>query len=277
MVRCPRSRDCYGLEAGISPIPKDRTKDSCIPLNYRGISLLSNISKLYTSVINKRLLNYLEINNIIVDEQNGFRPKRSCEDHITSIIRNRLVDGRHTFVSFVDFQKAFDYVNRNILFYKLLQNNIDGKMYHTLKAIYTLTNTCVKINDKTTDWFTTRSGVRQGDCLSPTLFSLFLNDFFHELNALNKGVQVGDDNITVLAYADDIAIITESEQDMQIILNTLENWCKKWRVIINCGKTKLVHFRKKRIPRSCVQFHIGENIIEYAESYTYLMLFWTKF
>ena len=74
----------------------------------------------------------------------------------------------------------------------------------------------------------------------------------------------------MLAYADDIAIITENEQDMQIILNTLENWCKKWRVTINCGKTKVVHFRKKRIPRSCVQFHIGENIIEYAESYKYL-------
>ena len=126
----------------------------------------------------------------------------------------------------------------------------------------------MKINDKTTDWFTTRSGVRQ-DCLSPTLFSLFLNDLFNELNTLNKGVQVGDDNITVLAYADDIAIITENKQDIQIILNTLENWCKKWRVTINCGKTKVVHFRKKRIPRSCVQFHIGENIIEYAE-YKYL-------
>ena len=71
------------------------------------------VSKLYTSVINKRLLNYLEINNIIVDEQNGFNPKRLCEDHIlslTSIIKNRLVDGRHTFVSLVDFQKAFDCV-----------------------------------------------------------------------------------------------------------------------------------------------------------------------
>ena len=48
----------------------------------------------------------------------------------------------------VDFQRAFDCVNRDMLFYKLLQNNIDGKMYQTLKAIYTLTKSCVKINDK---------------------------------------------------------------------------------------------------------------------------------
>ena len=75
----------------------------------------------------------------------------------------------------------------------------------------------------------------------------------------------------MLAYADDMAIITESELDMQVILTILENWCKKWRVGPNyCGKTKVVHFRKKRIPRSCVQFHTGENFIEYAVSYKYL-------
>ena len=72
----------------------------------------------------------------------------------------------------------------------------------------------MKINDKTTDWFITRSRVLQGVWLSPTLFSLFLNDRFHELNGFHKGVHVGDANITVSAYADDIAIITESEQDM---------------------------------------------------------------
>ena len=72
-------------QAVISLISKDRTKDSHIPLNYCGISLLPTLSKLYTSVINKRLLNYLEINNIIVDEQNGFRPKRSSEDHLLYI------------------------------------------------------------------------------------------------------------------------------------------------------------------------------------------------
>ena len=74
-----------------------------------------------------------------MDEQNGFRPKRSCEDHIfslTSIIKNRVVDGRHTFVTLVDFQKAFDCVNRNICcfisFYKIIlmeKFNIHLKRY----------------------------------------------------------------------------------------------------------------------------------------------------
>ena len=80
-------------KAMIAPIPKDSTKDKRIPLNYRGISLLSVVSKLYSAVINNRFLNYLEDENLLAEEQNGFRRKGSCEDHVYSactLIRNRL-------------------------------------------------------------------------------------------------------------------------------------------------------------------------------------------
>ena len=106
----------------ISPIPKDSTKDKRIPLNYRGISLLSVVSKLYSAVLNNRFLNYLEDENLLAEEQNGFRRKRSCEDHVYSactLIRNRLLQKKDTFGVFIDFQKAFDYVDRNVLLYKL--------------------------------------------------------------------------------------------------------------------------------------------------------------
>ena len=94
----------------IAPIPKSASKDPCVPLNYRGISLLSCLYKLYTSMLNLRLTNYCENNNYLVDEQNGFRPKRSCQDHIyvlSSIIRNRKVQKKDTFCAFVDFKKSF--------------------------------------------------------------------------------------------------------------------------------------------------------------------------
>ena len=69
-------------KAIITPIPKDSTKDPRIPLNYRGISLLCAVRKLYSSVLNARLLPYLENNGLLVDEQNGFRSGRSCQDHV---------------------------------------------------------------------------------------------------------------------------------------------------------------------------------------------------
>jgi hypothetical protein len=110
------------LRAIISPIPKGADKDPCVPLNYRGVSLLSCMHKTYSSIINNRLMGYFEDQNILVDEQNGFRAKRACVDHVYSlstIIRNRLAEGKSTFAAFVDMQKAFDWVDRELLLYKL--------------------------------------------------------------------------------------------------------------------------------------------------------------
>ena len=105
-------------KAIIAPIPKSSTKDPCVPLNYRGISLLSCLYKLYSSLLNSRISVHCEDNGYIVDEQNGFRFGRSCQDHIyilSTIIRNRKISGQSTYCAFIDFRKAFDWVNRDLL------------------------------------------------------------------------------------------------------------------------------------------------------------------
>ena len=84
---------------------------------------------------------FLEKNNVLVEEQNGFRPNRSCTDHIfnlTSVIRNKMNTGP-VFTAFIDFRKAFDCINRELLLYRLLLHGIDGKMYNTIKAMYSYT------------------------------------------------------------------------------------------------------------------------------------------
>ncbi len=73
-------------------------------------------------------------------------------------------------------QKAFDWVDRDMLFYKLLEYNLDGKIYSSIKALYNHPLSKVKVNRYTTNWFTTESRVRQGDSLSPTLFAIYIND-----------------------------------------------------------------------------------------------------
>ena len=81
---------------------------------YRGVSLLSQVGKLYSQILNK----LLRRGGIFCDEQNGFRKTRSCEDHIfslTSIIRNRQHENKDTFVAFIVMQKAFNWVNRDLL------------------------------------------------------------------------------------------------------------------------------------------------------------------
>ena len=93
------------LKGVITPIPKSTFKDPCMPLNYRGITLLSCMSKVYTKVLNKRIISYVEEGNILVEEQPGFRAHRSCLDNLfslTSIIRNENSAEKHVYAAFLD-------------------------------------------------------------------------------------------------------------------------------------------------------------------------------
>ena len=261
------------LRAIVTPIPKDISKDQRIPLNYRGISLLCCISKIYSSILNARLLKFAETENILVDEQNGFRPNRSCTDHIfslNSIVKNRINENKSTFGVFIDFKKAFDLVDRELLLYRMLLYGVNGKFYNSLKAMYNQTESCVKLNNLYTEWFPTQIGVRQGDCLSSSLFALYINDLAVGINGLGKGIKCGNVNISLLMYADDVVILTENENDMQCILDFVEKWCKKWRLVINKDKTKAMHFRKSRKLRSKYSFHIGTDCLDYVSDYKYL-------
>ena len=106
-------------KATIYPLVKSAKNDTLVPLLYRGISLLSHVEKMYTSLLNNRLIAYLESSNILVEEQNGCRKNRSTTEHIftlTLIVDVRLSKNIDTFVEFMDFQKAFDWVNRDCLF-----------------------------------------------------------------------------------------------------------------------------------------------------------------
>ena len=227
----------------ICPIYKGGQKEKREPLSYRPISLISNPCKIFSSIMNSRLLEFLDNNSILVEEQNGFRKNRNCLEHIftlSSIVGSRLQEKKHTFCCFVDFSKAFDFVNRDLLLFALKQIGINGKFLNMFKAMYDETEAAVKINDKITHWFHTKAGVRQGQNDSPTAFSILINSLAKDLIQLRKGIQYGTAYVTVLLYADDIVILSDCEENMQIQLNKLSAWCKKWRMNINIDKTKII-------------------------------------
>ena len=207
----------------IKPIPKNSQNDPRIPLNYRGISLISTICKLYTNILNKRLISYLDSNNIIEDEQNGFRKDQSCEDHIytlTAIIRNRKASNLSTFACFVDMAKAFDRVNRDILFIHLANIGISGNLLDSIKKLYAECTALVNVNGGYTDLFDISCGVKQGDIISPTLFSNFINDLAKDIKNLNLVVEIEPGlNVSILLFADDIVLLSPTEEQLQLLLN----------------------------------------------------------
>ena len=232
------------------------------------------IAKVYSSILNSRLQKYLNDNDILVDEQNGFRASRSCIDHIftlVTILRNRKSLGKPSFVSFIDFKKAFDSVDRNLLLYKLSKIGVVGNIYNAISALYKDPKSRVILNDISTDWFTCPIGVKQGDTLSPTLFAIFINDLAEEIKESGIGIDIDDDLIVnVLLYADDIVLLAKSEDDLQSLLNIVNSWCSKWRLEVNLLKTNIMHVRKKQARRVNFDFQFENGSVEYCDKYKYL-------
>jgi hypothetical protein len=115
----------------ISPIPKSSTADPRDPLSYRGLSLSCTMYKIYCTILNNRLSKWAESNNILSDEQNGFRKGRSTIDHVsslTNIVETRKKQKLSTFCAFIDFRKAYDFIDRSLLWNKLDSKGIHGNM-----------------------------------------------------------------------------------------------------------------------------------------------------
>ena len=277
-------------QSDLKPIFKGGDKDPRSPLNHRPICIMSCVAKVYSGVLNARLQKHLNSNNLLSDTQNGFRSGRSCIDHIFSLItilRNRKLQNLQTFLCFVDFRRAFDSVNHVLLFHKISdQFGIVGKMYFSLLSLYKnpITRVILTSPDSThkTDYFSCPQGVKQGDILSPTLFSMFVQDLTTELEESGLGVTLtipstsqspgSTPDITVnhLIYADDLVCISPNEIQLQSLLDIVKSWCCKFRIEANLLKTEILHVRKAQKPRSKVKFMLGAKVINYCQQYKYL-------
>ena len=169
----------------IIPIYKKKGDDTD-PNNYRGISLLSCIGKVFTSLVSSRISTYVENFEILGGEQAGFRKKYSTVDHV--FVLNGLIDiyskmkKKKLYCCFVDYSKAFDMVPRVHLWQKLLSCNVNGKILTVVKNLDQSAKSAVRLNRDTGSYFNCMMGVRQGDNLSPLLFALYLNDLNHVPN-----------------------------------------------------------------------------------------------
>ena len=244
----------------------------------RGISLQSLVAKTFSRLLNTRLREWLEYHDALSDEQNGFRTDRCCQDHIfalTSTIENRMAKKEDSFACFIDFKKAFDCVNRDLLWEKLnVRFGLSGKFLLALKALYKDVCCSVDVNHTLTDWFGVNSGVKQGCILSPTLFAMFIDDLVAEINSKHLGINCQTYKLSTLLYADDIVLLAPSTENLQSLINVVAEWCKIWNMGLNLKKTTIVHFRRKlrSKPRSTYPFTFNEEEISYASQYKYLGL-----
>ena len=269
----------------IHPIYKNKG-DRTSPQNYRPITILSCLRKLFTAILNTRLDQYLEENIILLENQAGFRKQYSTLDHIFTLYAlNEILKSRKQklFCCFVDFSSAFDSVWRAGLWHKLLRNGIDGKVFKVIYNMYNDIKSCVSVLGNESPFFTSLSGVRQGENLSPVLFSIYLNDLDDYLSQnLNAGIQIDFDNeymsvmtrLVVLLYADDTIILASDENDLQRSLDKFYDYCQSWKLTVNINKTKVLIFGARKT--DSYSFHLGDQEIEITDKYKYLGIYFSQ-
>lgn len=261
-------------EALIVPIFKKG--DTTDPGNYRGISLLSNVLKLFTSILNTRLSKWAEDNNILSDAQFGFRPNMGTVDAIfalQSIINKFTFNKKKLYCCFVDYQKAFDNVDRYKLWYKISKLGIRGRIMTVLKSLYSQIKSSVLVGGKLSDFFENKIGVLQGEITSPILFSMFVNDCESEF--LQAGIQplaLQDLSLFLLLYADDMVLFSESIQGLQEMLDKLKSYTEKWSLTVNITKTKTMVFRKSGRTSQDEKWFFDGKLLENVDSFCYLGL-----
>ena len=254
------------------------------PDNYRAISLVSSLGKVFTSILNTRLNKFSDEVNLISDAQSGFRAGYSTCDNIFilySLIALFLSQKKKLFCTFIDFKKAFDTIWRAGLWRKLIKNNIQGKMFKIIFSLYKNIKSCVKAGGEYSDFFACDIGVRQGENLSPFLFALYLNDledFLSEncdvnLKTLND---LCEENLNMylklflLLYADDTVLFAESIENLKNVLKVFENYCERWKLKVNVKKTKIVVFSKRRYNNDQLSFEMFGEKIDVQDDYNYL-------
>lgn len=252
------------------------------PGNYRGISLLSVLGKAFTKILNARLVKWAELHDLQYEEQAGYRKGYSTIDNIFTLyaITEKYLckDKGRFYVLFIDFSKAFDSIPHSLLWFKLIQEGVHGKMLKLLRNMYGNLKSCVRTDQGLTEFFDCTVGTRQGCMLSPFLFAFYIGEFIKVLKGEDcKGVYVNENvpNLMALLYADDIANGSDSVGRLQKMINVLENYCKLWGLTLNLLKTKIIVFRRGGIVKCNEKWHYDGKEIEVVSSYKYLGVFFT--
>ena len=230
--------------ASVCPIYKKDDRTKCA--NYRPISLLSNLSKIFERAMYNRIELFLTEFNTIYKLQFGFRKNHSTEHALLSIveeIRNNLDNGVFTCGVFVDLEKAFDTVNHEILLSKLNHYGIRDNALSWVQSYLTNRKQFVSLNGSKSKNESISCGVPQGSILGPLLFIIYINDMHRAV--LSSVVHHFADDTNLLFSSKNPKLITKLlNKDLKLLFE----WLCANRLSLNVAKTEFIVFRPPKRP-----------------------------
>ena len=272
------------LTSGIFPdtlkiakiIPLFKKGDKTLLENYRPISILPAISKIFERIMFNQIHNHFSMHNLFHSGQYGFRANHSTQFAALELI-DRITQGNMPITIFMDLSKAFDTLNHDILIYKLKSYGLSEAALKLMQSYLTNRKQYVEINNTQSTKNDITVGVPQGSILGPLLFIIYINDIIHSSTVFR-----------FIIFADDTTLYTtlNTQEDINDILNDellkINNWLKVNKLSLNVAKTKamLFHMPQKRILN--LRLKIAGSNIEFIENFNFLgitinkHLNWTK-
>ena len=256
------------------PVPKPKGNASNMD-DYRGIAVGAAVSKVYANVILHRIDQWAEARSLRANGQFGFRHGRGTIDAafiLKHVIDRYGVDRKPVFAAFIDFKKAYDRVDRGLLWRCLQSMGLHGACLETLKLMYHDVRLRVRIGGKLGPEFKSTVGVKQGDPISPLLFGLFIDRFeqFLAEKAGDSGVKICDQILRVLFYADDLVLLAESQEQLQQQMDALSSFCDAFGLCVNAGKSEIVVFNSRFGRREAAQIEYKGSVLPCKSEFTYL-------
>ena len=236
-------------DAIITPIPKGGIKSD--PKNYRPINLISKLLITLEKVICIKIVSFLESNNKMNSNQHGFRKLRSCLsqliEHYDKVIE-AVTEGKNVDVIYLDYSKAFDVVDHQILLRKLRENGITGKLGKWISNFIQNRNQVVSVNKHVSRKENVRSGVPQGSVLGPILFLVMISD-------IDKDIEIS----TVSSFADDSKVshvisLKEDCEKLQETLNTIYEWSTENNMNFNELKFVALKYGENKEWTNCFEY-----------------------
>ena len=239
--------------------------DKHLPSNYRPVSLTCVTCKILEHVVFRSIMDHLDLNNILVHFQHGFRSQHSCETQLINTIEDLakgIGDRKQLDLLILDFSKAFDKVSHRHLLSKLDFYGIKGDTLMWIGQWLTGRTQQVIVDGESSPKSHVRSGVPQGTVLGPLMFLIYIND-------IGLGI-----NSSVRLFADDSLVyrVVESELDaaaLQCDLDRLCGWARDWHMVFNPAKCYVLSITNKSVPIRSVYTMFGHQL-EQVEHHPYL-------